>query len=137
MNHKCVLRLLREDNLLALRRKAFVLTTNSNHDRAVYANLVPGLSVTGVNQLWVSDIPYFRLAREWVYLVVVLDAHSRRCIGWTLDRTLDASLALNALKAPLPPDQRRKGLCITPTGACNMHRKPMSTPSRKPAYGSA
>ena len=60
VNHKRILRLMREDNLLVLRRKAFVSTTDSNHDRAVYANLVPGLNVTGVNQLWVSDITYIR-----------------------------------------------------------------------------
>ena len=81
VNHKRILRLMREDNLLALRRRAFVSTTDSNHDRAVYANLVPGLNVTGVNQLWVSDLTYIRLGREWVYLAVILDAHSRRCIG--------------------------------------------------------
>ena len=81
VNHKRILRLMREDNLLALRRRAFVSTTDSNHDRAVYANLVPGLNVTGVNQLWVSDLTDIRLGREWVYLAVILDAHSRRCIG--------------------------------------------------------
>ena len=81
VNHKRILRLMREDNLLALRRRAFVSTTDSNHDRAVYANLVPGLNVTGVNQLWVSDLTYIRLGREWVFLAVILDAHSRRCIG--------------------------------------------------------
>ena len=82
VNHKRVLRLMREDNLLALRRKGFVSTTDSNHDRAVYANLVPGLSVRGVNQLWVSDLTHIRLAREWIYLAVILDTWSRRCIGW-------------------------------------------------------
>ena len=74
VNHKRVLRLMREDNLLALRRKAFVSTTDSNHVRCVYPNLVPGLNVTGVNQLWVFDLTYIRLAREWVYLAVVLNA---------------------------------------------------------------
>ena len=101
---------MREDNLLVLRRKAFVSTTDSNHDRAVYANLVPGLNVTGVNQLWVSDLTYIRLAREWVYLAVVLDDHSRRCIGWALDRTLDASLALNALDSALATRPAPEGL---------------------------
>lgn len=110
VNHKRVLRLMREDNLLALRRKAFVSTTDSNHDRAVYANLVPGLDVTGVNQLWVSDITYIRLVREWVYLAVILDACSRRCIGWALDRTLDARLALNALDSALAARPTPKGL---------------------------
>ncbi len=133
VNYKRVLRLMREYNLLALRRHAFVATTDSNHDRCVYPNLVPGLNVSGVTQLWVSDLTYIRLAREWVYLAVVLDAHSRRCIGWALDRTLNARLVLNALE----PDQRRKGLCITPIGACSMPRKSISTPSRTPAYGSA
>ena len=110
VNHKRVLRLMREDNLLALRRRAFVSTTDSNYDRAVYANLVPELNVTGVNQLWVADITYIRLAREWVYLAVILDAWSRRCIGWALDRTLDASLALNALDSALASRSAPKGL---------------------------
>ncbi len=110
VNHKRILRLMREDNLLVLRRKAFVSTTDSNHDRAVYANLVPGLNLTGVNQLWVSDITYIRLAREWVYLAVVLDAYSRRCIGWALERTLDASLTLNALHSALASRSVPEGL---------------------------
>ena len=110
VNHKRVLRLMREDNLLALRRRAFVSTTDSNHDRAVYANLVPGLNVTGINQLWVADITYIRLAREWVYLAVILDACSRRCIGWALDRHLEASLALNALDSALAARPVQKGL---------------------------
>ncbi len=110
VNHKRVLRLMREDNLLALRRRAFASTTDSNHERAVYANLVPELNVTGVNQLWVSDITYIRLAREWVYLAVILDACSRRCIGWALDRTLDASLALAALDSALAARPAPEGL---------------------------
>ena len=110
VNHKRVLRLMREDNLLALRRKAFVSTTDSNHDRAVYANLVPGLNVTGLNQLWVSDITYIRLDREWVYLAVILDAYSRRCVGWALDRNLEASLALDALDSALAARPASSGL---------------------------
>ena len=98
---------MREDNLLV---KGLCSTTDSNHDRAVYANLVPGLNVTGVNQLWVSDLTYIRLTREWVCLAVVLDAHSRRCIGWALDRTLDASLALNALDSALTVRPAPEGL---------------------------
>ena len=101
---------MREDNLLALRCKSFVSTTDSNHDRAVYTNLVPGLSVRSVNQLWVADITYIRLAREWVYLAVVLDAYSRRCIGWALERTLDASLTLNALHSALASRSVPEGL---------------------------
>ena len=110
VNHKRVLRLMREDNLLALRRKSFVSTTDSNHDRAVYTNLVPGLNITGLNQLWVADITFIRLAREWVYLAVVLDAYSRRCIGWALDRNLDARLALGALDSALAARPAPEGL---------------------------
>ncbi len=71
MKHKRVPRLMCEDNPLALRRKAFVSTTDLNHDRTVYANLVPGLNITGHNQLWVADITFIRLVREWVYWAVV------------------------------------------------------------------
>ena len=110
VNHKRVLRLMREDNLLALRRRAFVSTTDSNHDRAVYANLIPGLNVTGINQLWVADLTYIRLAREWVYLAVILDACSRRCIGWALDRHLEAGLALDALNSALASRPAPEGL---------------------------
>lgn len=110
VNHKRVLRLMREDNLLALRRRAFVSTIDSNHDRAVYANLLPELNVTGVNQLWVADLTYIRLAREWVYLAVVLDAFSRRCIGWALDRNLEASLTLDALNSALVARPTPEGL---------------------------
>ena len=110
VNHKRILRLMREDNLLALRRKAYLSTTDSNHDHAVYANLVPGLNITGVNQLWMADITYIRLVREWVYLAVILDAHSRRCIGWALDRHLDASLALGALDSALTTRLAPEGL---------------------------
>ena len=110
VNHKRVLRIMREDNLLALRRRAFVSTNYSDHDRSVYANLVPGLNVTGINQLWVSDITYIRLAREWVYLAVILDAFSRRCIGWALDRRLEASLPLAALDCALAARPAPEGL---------------------------
>ena len=83
-NHKRVLRLLREDNLLCLRRRAFVRTTDSNHTLTVYPNLARGLVLSNINQLWVSDITYIRLRREFIYLAVILDAYSRRCIGWAL-----------------------------------------------------
>jgi putative transposase len=105
VNHKHVLRLMREDNLLCLRRKAFVVTTDSRHDLPVYSNLAREIRPTAVNQLWVADITYIRLCREFVYLAVVLDAFSRRVIGWALGRTLQASLAVSALQMAL--DQRR------------------------------
>ncbi len=100
-NHKRVLRLLREDNLLCLRQRAFVRTTDSNHQLTVYPNLARGLLLSNINQLWVSDITYIRLRREFVYLAVVLDAYSRRCIGWALSRHIDTALALKALRLAL------------------------------------
>jgi transposase InsO family protein len=89
---------MREDNLLCLRRKAFVRTTNSDHKLPVYPNLTKELKVNGLNQLWVADITYIRLQCEFVYLSVILDAHSRRVIGWALGRRLEADLAVEALK---------------------------------------
>jgi transposase InsO family protein len=111
VNHKRVYRIMREDNLLCLRRRKFVVTTNSNHSRPVFPNLAHGMVLTGIDQLWVADITYIRLETEFVYLAVVLDAYSRRVIGWALDRTLEDELTLAALP---PPDW-----CITPIAASN------------------
>jgi transposase InsO family protein len=97
VNRKRVQRRMREDNLLCLRRRKFVVTTDSNHNLPVYANLAVTLLVTCVNQLWVADITYIRLEVEFVYLAVILDAFSRREIGWALDRTLEVPLTLEAL----------------------------------------
>ena len=101
VNFKRVRRIMRKDNLLCLRRRKFVLTTDSNHDRPVYPNLAGDLKLTGLNQLWVADITYIRLESEFVYLAVVLDAFSRRVIGWCLDRSLEAELAVTALRMAL------------------------------------
>jgi putative transposase len=101
VNHKRVLRLLRQDNLLCLRRQAFVRTTDSNHSLPVYPNLARGLALSNINQLWVSDITYIRLRREFVYLAVILDAYSRRCIGWALSGHIDTQLTLKALRMAL------------------------------------
>jgi len=100
-NHKRVLRMMREDNLLCLRRRKFVVTTDSNHGRPVYPNLAASMVLTGVDQLWIADITYIRLEIEFVYLAVVLDAYSRRVIGWALERTLEDDLALAALRMAL------------------------------------
>ncbi len=97
VNHKRVLRLMREDNLLGVQPKAFVVTTDSDHDQQVYLNLARRMKLTAINQLWVADITYIRLASEFVYLAVVLDAFSRKVVGWALDRTLTARLPLLAL----------------------------------------
>jgi transposase InsO family protein len=114
VNHKRVLRLMREDNLLCLRRRAWVVTTDSGHALPVYPNLAREIRPTRLNQLWVADITYVRLLREFIYLAVILDAFSRRVIGWALEAYLDAGLALAALRMALAS---RRGWCITRTGA--------------------
>ena len=98
VNHKRVARIMREDNLLCLRRKKFVVTTDSNHGFPVYPNLAGIMELTGIDQLWIADITYIRLETEFIYLAVVLDAYSRRVIGWALDRTLEDDLAIAAVK---------------------------------------
>ena len=102
VNRKRVQRLMREDNLLCVtKRKFVVVTTDSAHDLKVYPNLAATMTITGVNQLWVADITYIRLEEEFVYLAVILDAYSRRVIGWHLDDTLQDSLTIAALRMAL------------------------------------
>lgn len=127
VNHKRVGRIMREDNLLCIRKRKFHTTTDSTHNHRIYKNLTRGFVPTKPNQLWVADITYIRLAEEFVYLAVVLDAHSRLVIGWALERTLEAKLAVDALRMAL--DKRG-----TPAGlihhsdrgvqyACNQYTK--------------
>ena len=101
VNHKRVLRLMRLDNLLAVRKQRFVFTTDSRHTYAVYPHLAARLAPTAVNQLWVADITYVRLRETFLYLAIVLDAYSRRVIGWELGENLGADLALGALNRAL------------------------------------
>jgi putative transposase len=102
VNVKRVLRLTREDNLLALRAKPFVpRTTDSRHGFAIAPNLTRGLIPTSLDQIWVADITYVRLAEDFVYLAVVLDAFSRKVVGWALADHLEASLAIEALEMAL------------------------------------
>jgi putative transposase len=110
VNRKRVLRIMREDNLLCLRGRSFVRTTDSAHKLPVYPNLAKDLIVSGLNQLWVADITYIRLQYEFVYLAVILDAHSRRVIGWALGRTLEAELAVDALKMAIRRGRVEPGL---------------------------
>ncbi len=105
VNPKKVYRILREDNLLCLRRRKFVLTTDSNHPLPVYPNLAREKVLSGLDQLWVADITYIRLRWEFVYLAVILDAHSRRVVGWALEDTLEGKLTIAALRMAL---QRRR-----------------------------
>ncbi|MGH9776722.1 MAG: IS3 family transposase [Candidatus Acidiferrales bacterium] len=110
VNHKRVYRLMREDNLLCLRRRKFVVTTDAAHGLPVYANLARSVTLTGSNQLWVADITYIRLQSEFVYLAVILDAFSRRVIGWALERTLEDELTLAALRMAIARRQPAAGL---------------------------
>jgi putative transposase len=116
VNRKRVARVMREDNLLAIQRRAFVVTTDSSHELEVYLHLAGRMKLSGINQLWVADITYIRLQREFVYLAVILDAFSRRVIGWALEDTLSASLAIAALEQN---GNRRLDSCITPIAASN------------------
>jgi len=110
VNHKRVLRLMRADNLLAARKRRFVFTTDSRHTYAVYPNLAAQLTLTGINQLWVADITYVRLRETFVYLAVVLDAYSRRVVGWELGEDLRAELALGALHRALADRHIQPGI---------------------------
>lgn len=102
INRKRVQRIMREGNLLCLREPtSWLATTDSRHTQSVFANLTLDLELTALNQLWVADITYIRLRQEFVFLAAVLDAFSRRVIGWELDRSLEAKLCLSALAQAL------------------------------------
>jgi len=106
VNHKRVLRLMRQDNLLCLRQRPFVPpTTDSRHGWPVVPNLARGMQLSGLDQLWVADITYIRLQEQFVYLAIILDAFSRRVVGWAMADHLQASLAIDALKMAI---ERRK-----------------------------
>ena len=109
-NHKRVQRLMQEDNLLAIQPKAFVSTTNSQHKCEVYLNLAGKMTLSGVNQLWVADITYIRLRGEFVYLAVLLDACSRKVVGWELSRKMTCDLTKTALERALAARQPTPGL---------------------------
>ena len=110
VNHKRILRLMRNDNLLCVRRRKFLFTTDSRHSLPIYPHLIEGLAVTSIDQLWVADITYIRLQLEFVYLAVLLDAFSRRCLGWALQRSLETVLALQALRMALRHRRPKPGL---------------------------
>jgi transposase InsO family protein len=110
INHKRVLRIMGEDNLLAIRYRKYILTTDSQHEQTVYLNLALRMTVTGINQLWVADITYIRLRGEFVFLAVILDRFSRKAIGWALDRTLAARVALQALRQAIAERQPPAGV---------------------------
>ena len=110
VNHKRVYRRMREDNLLCLRKRKFVVTTDSDHGLPVYPNRARTMLLTGLDQLWVADITYIRLRVEFVYLAVILDAFSRREIGWALERNLENTLTLGALRMAIERRRPAPGL---------------------------
>ena len=110
VNHKKVLRLMRNDNLLAIRKRRYVLTTDSDQQRAAYPNWAKTLQVDGIGQLWQADITYVRRRRSFVYLAVVMDSYSRRVVGWELGPSLEAILALNALRQAIELRRPKPGL---------------------------
>jgi len=101
VNHKRVLRLMHESDLLCRTKRRFLRTTDSDHPYPVYPNIYQQVTITGVDQVWVADITYIRLQREFVYLAVILDAYSRRVVGWALSRHIDATLTCAALEAAI------------------------------------
>lgn len=101
VNEKIVRKFMKEDNLLCVKKRFKLRTTDSNHGEKIYPNLARYLKITGINQLWVADITYIQLSKEFVFLAVIIDVFSRRCIGWELSRHIDTYLTLDALKNAL------------------------------------
>jgi transposase InsO family protein len=110
VNRKRVLRMMEEDNLLAVRSRKFVSTTDSRHPFEVFLNLAKRMELTAPNQLWVADLTYIRLQQEFVYLAVVLDAFSRRVVGWAVNRSLRSTVAVDALKQAIKSRKPLPGL---------------------------
>jgi len=111
VNGKKVRRLMREHELQPKRRRRYVATTDSNHDCPVFPNLAAGMVVDGPNQLWVADITYVTIAVGFVYLAAILDAWSRRVIGYAISRSIDARLTIAALKAAIHSRRPPRG-CV-------------------------
>jgi len=110
VNHKRVLRVMREESLLCQLKRQFVHTTDSHHRYQVYPNLLATTELTAPNQAWVGDITYIRLPSCFVYLACLLDAYSRRCVGWKLSKRIDTELALGALDMALTTRSIQPGL---------------------------
>jgi putative transposase len=120
VNHKRVARIMREDNLLAVQPKAFVVTTDFHHALEVYLNLAGRMKLTGINQLWVADITYIRLHREFVYLAVILDAYSRKVVGWNWTELWLRGWRLQRWRKPSRNGSRLRAWCTTPIAECSM-----------------
>lgn len=110
VNHKRVLRVMRQESLLCQLERRFLVTTDSTHGLPTYPNLLTGIALSAPNQAWVADITYIRLPTSFVYLACVLDAYSRRCVGWKLSRQIDTQLTLDALELALAHRRPTPGL---------------------------
>jgi len=120
VNHKKVRRLMREHDLQPRRRRRHVATTDSDHDQPIYPNRTRELAIDGPNQLWVADITYVAIVDGFVYVAVILDAWSRRVVGYAISRSIDVRLTLAALNAAI---ERRQVASITQTAVRNtLHR---------------
>ena len=120
VNHKKVMRLMQEHGLTVRPRRRFVATTDSDHDGPIFPNLAKDVVPAGPNQLWVADITYIAIAVGFVYLAAILDAWSRRVVGYAIGRRIDARLALSALRAAIEHPGRPRAASITPIAARNM-----------------
>jgi putative transposase len=109
VNRKRVARIMREQDLRVRPRRRFVVTTDSDHDGPVFPNLAKDMAPSGPDQLWVADLTYIRILGGFVYLAVILDAWSRRVVGWAISRRIDADLALAALAAAVLARQPSPG----------------------------
>ena len=110
VNHKHVLRIMHEESLLCQIKRHFVRTTDSHHPFPIYPNLVNGRTPDAPDRIWVADLTYIRLRSEFVYLATILDAYSRKCIGWNLSSRIDANLALGALEEAIATREIKPGL---------------------------
>ncbi len=109
VNHKRVLRVMREESLLCQIERRFVVTTDSVHGHRTYPNLLRELVLNSLDSAWVADITYIRLPQSFVYLSAILDAYSRKCIGWALSRFIDTKLTLAALQMAIESRQPPPG----------------------------
>ena len=131
VNHKRVSRIMREQDLRVRPKRRFVVTTNSDHGGPIFPDLAKDLAPTGPDQLWVADLTYIRILGGFVFLAVILDAWSRRVVGWALGRRIDAELALAALEAALANRKPPPGaVCTTATAARNTPPSHIASSSR-------
>ena len=134
VNHKKVRRLMREHDLQPRMRRRFTTTTDSNHDQPIFPNLAKNIVLDGPDQLWVADITYVAVVGSFVYIAVILDAWSRRVVGYAISCSIDARLTLAALSAAIEGETRRLAASIIPIEVPNM--LPRYTATTLPSTGS-